>query len=65
MKSEFEPVAALHELKVGDVIRGRSSGRMYIVTANYGTRVTAVDSADVTNAPEWEVLRPAPNTESK
>jgi hypothetical protein len=62
MKNEFVSVAALLDLKVGDVIRGKSSGRMYVVTANYGTRVTAVDSADVTNASEWEVLRPAPNT---
>ena len=50
----------IHDLEHGDVIRHkRSSGincGMFIVTANYGDRVTAVSTVDVTNPPEWELV---------
>lgn len=42
-------------LNVGDVVRGASSREAYIVTANYGRRVTAVRTVDMTNPSEWEV----------
>lgn len=43
-------------LKVGDIVRGRSSRQEYIVTANYGGRVTAVKTVDLTNPAEWELV---------
>jgi hypothetical protein len=52
---ELESIA---DLKPGDIIRGKSSGQVYVVTANYGNHVTAVASADVTNPGEWLVMRP-------
>lgn len=58
-KQEFVQVETLYQLKTGDLIRAKNGGRGYVVTANYGDRVTAVMTADVTNAAEWEVLRPA------
>ena len=52
----------LKNLKPGDIIRSNSeggisrarSGVAYIVTAQYGRRVTAVCTVDVTNADEWD-----------
>jgi len=43
-------------LQPGDVIRhkGRKSA-VYIVHGNYGGRVTAVRTVDVTNIEEWEL----------
>jgi hypothetical protein len=51
-------VKSIADLKTGDVIRGKSTGRTYVVVSNYGNRVTAVAVADVTNPSEWEVMRP-------
>jgi hypothetical protein len=56
-RKTWTPVKSILELQTGDVVRGRFSGQVYIVSANYGNRVTAVDTADITNPPEWEVLR--------
>jgi len=52
----LKPIKNLSDLKVGDVIRGKVSHRSFVVTANYGTRVTAVHSADITNPMEWEIV---------
>jgi len=49
----------MRRLDVGDVIEGRSTGRIYVVTGNYGTRVTAAETVDVTNPNEWKLLRKA------
>jgi len=57
MAHEFHPLTSLAQLQTGDVVRGRLSGKVYVVTANYGDHVTAVQTADITNPPEWEVLR--------
>lgn len=46
----------MRNLQPGDTIRGKLSGNSYIVTANYGDRVTAVRTADVTNHEEWDVI---------
>lgn len=54
---KFEQVKDLSELKEGDIIRGKSSGIVFIVTGNYGSHVTAVRTQDVTNPDEWTVLR--------
>lgn len=43
-----------HALKPGDLIRHKTGSEAYVVTANYGTRVTAVRTADVTNPAEWD-----------
>jgi len=40
----------------GDIVRHRSGSRGYIVTANYGERVTAVRTVDLTNPDEWDVV---------
>ena len=49
----------LKQLQPGDIVRGKSSKVSYVVTANYGTRVTAVQTADITNAKEWEIVHKA------
>lgn len=46
----------LHQLKTGDIIRHSGGGHPWIVIANYGERVTAVQSADITNPGEWELV---------
>lgn len=45
-------------LDVGDIVRGRVSGVSYVVTGNYGGRVTAVRTAEITNPDEWELIVP-------
>ena len=52
----FEPVV-IRDLMRGDIVRGKASGLTYTVDGTYGTRATAVRSADITNADEWEVMR--------
>lgn len=44
------------DLRPGDVVRGKAFSQVYIVTANYGDRVTAVRTADLTNPPEWDLV---------
>ena len=43
-------------LDVGDIIRHESSHEAYIVTGNYGGRVTAVKTVDATNSTEWQLV---------
>lgn len=43
----------LKELKTGDIVRHKGKGEAYVVTSNFGDRVTAVRTVDITNAPEW------------
>lgn len=40
-------------LKAGDMVRHVSGGGTFIVMSNYGSRVTAVKSADLTKPNEW------------
>lgn len=54
---EMTPVTCLAELQPGDIIRHKCGSDAYVVTANYGGRVTAVRSQDVTCAGEWLVMR--------
>jgi hypothetical protein len=50
--------AVISKLTPGDVIKHISkNSKPFVVTCNYGTRVTAVASVDITNASEWEVLK--------
>jgi hypothetical protein len=53
---KFKQIKSLNELKVGDLIKGKSSELGYIVTANYGKRLTATRTQDVTNPDEWELF---------
>jgi hypothetical protein len=48
--------ADLHALREGDCIQSKLTGQTYLVTRNYGTRITAVCTVDVTHAEEWDVL---------
>jgi hypothetical protein len=44
-------------LNTGDIVRSKLSSEALVVTANYGSRVTAVRSADLTNPSEWELIQ--------
>lgn len=46
----------LKKLEPGDLVRAKFNGEVYMVTGNYGERVTAVQTVDITNPPEWEVV---------
>ena len=43
-------------LKRGDIVRHKDDHDSYIVDANYGNRVTAVRTEDMTNPLEWELV---------
>lgn len=49
-----------YNLKTGDVVRHVAKTEIHVVTANYGLRVTAVRSVDMTNASEWELVTKRP-----
>jgi len=51
------------KLQQGNIVRGKTSAESYIVTANYGNRVTAVRTIDLTNPDEW-LLIPATSLDS-
>lgn len=53
----FEQLKDIKDLRIGDIVRGKSNQISYVVTGNYGTHVTAVRSQDITNVSEWEVIR--------
>jgi len=50
----------LKDIKPGMLIRSKFNKEVWMVTANYGERLTAVRTQDVTNPFEWEV-EPDPN----
>lgn len=43
------------KLQPGDIVRHAESGESYMVTSNYGERVTAVRTVDLTNPHEWQL----------
>lgn len=43
-------------LQPGDIVSNQDWGDRFIVTANYGDRVTAVRTADLTNPDEWNLV---------
>jgi hypothetical protein len=47
----------LEDLKVGDIVRGKLSKISFLVTGNYGGRVTAVKTVDLTSPDNWEVQK--------
>ena len=46
-----------YNLKTGDLVRHKSGGDVYVVTANYGSRITAVRTIDMTNPCEWKKFK--------
>lgn len=46
----------LRALQPGDVVRHVLGSDAYVVTANYGSRVTAVRTVDMTNPAEWLII---------
>jgi hypothetical protein len=46
-------------LRAGDQVQPVTGGEVYLVTAHYGTRVTAVRTIDLTNPQEWACLATA------
>jgi hypothetical protein len=52
------------KLRAGDIVRGKRSGETYVVTGNYGKRVTAVRTADLTHPDEWDCLSSGSKTVS-
>jgi len=45
-----------NKLQPGDAVRHKGGGDVFLVTANYGGRVTAVRTADITNPDEWDIV---------
>ena len=45
-------------LRPGELVRHKNSVHAMIVHANYGDRVTAVRTADLTNPREWDRVSP-------
>jgi len=45
-------------LRTGDIVSHKSKYDIgiYVVTANYGNRVTAVRTVDITNPYEWDLI---------
>lgn len=57
---KYENLKSIGELKQGDIVRHKVyTDLVYVVHANYGTRATAVRTADITNPGEWEILNPS------
>lgn len=50
------------KLDVGDVVRPSLGHEGYVVTANYGKRITVVRTADITNPREWVLVSKANQT---
>lgn len=46
----------LKRLERGDIVKHVGDPTVYVVTANYGERVTATSTVDITNPPEWEIV---------
>jgi len=45
-----------NSLRPGEQVEHLSGSGPYIVTANYGDRVTAVKTVDITNPCEWRII---------
>jgi hypothetical protein len=46
----------MKNLQPGDIVQSEQDGIAYIVTDNYGDRVTAIRSIDITNPVEWNLI---------
>ena len=47
----------IKNLKTGDILRHKLGLNGYVVTANYGDRITAVRTVDITNPDEWDLIK--------
>lgn len=57
------PLVSIDQLKTGMIVRRRNNDPgAYVVHSNYGGRVTAVRTVDITNPSEWKFADPAINT---
>lgn len=54
---EYIACPAITKLEIGDIVRNRGSAHAYVVVQHHGSHVTAVRAIDVSNPPEWELLR--------
>jgi hypothetical protein len=57
---ERKPVNAVEAFKLlkrGSIVRPVGGGQSYVVEANYGDRVTAVRTVELTNPDEWEIVK--------
>lgn len=59
---KWTPFTSILDLEVGTLVRHRDRGILggdhLVVAANFGRRATAVAIVEITNPPEWEILRP-------
>ena len=53
---KWKQVKRVRDLEIGQVVKNVGSGVSYMVINVYGDRATAVRTADITNASEWEVI---------
>lgn len=49
-------IDALRDLSKGDIVKSAVTGETYVVTGNYGDRVTAVKTVDIINPGEWVLV---------
>lgn len=49
---------SMKKLRNGDLVKHRLGPEVFVVTGNYGERVTAVRTVDITNPGEWEHIKP-------
>ncbi len=56
MYPEYKKLNRVRDLQIGQIVKNVPDGIPYIVVGVYGERATAVRTADITNAIEWEVL---------
>lgn len=52
----------MRKLSRGAIVRHKHGAESYVVTANYGDRVTLVRTADMTNPAEWDLIPAAVET---
>lgn len=47
---------SIKEFRRGMIVRHRNDNGSYVVINNYGNHATAVDTVDICNPSEWEIL---------
>ena len=52
-------------LERGDIVKHVNNSQTFVVTGNYGGRVTAVATVDITNPAEWELVLKARDEKSE
>lgn len=62
---KYVPIFKSEELQRGTIVKHRGSERVYVVTGNYGDRVTAVASVDITHLSEWQRFDDSASAEPK